>query len=345
MTLRTFSRRSLARAAVGAVALAGAHAAMAVPTWCANVSANTCAVAQRIGTGLNVDGPIASDDDHPAGRLTRDQIADICRRFQSVRLPLRFSDQDGNPLPKRIAAAKALADQFVSCGAVVIVDNHLGEPGADQHFQAIWSQVAQAFKGDSPNIVLELLNEPSERIKAERWNQAAAAALKQIRAAGNQNTVLMGTVNYNGVWTLGQLRVPADRDVIVGVHIYEPMSFTHQGAEWMRQAMPAGVTCCDAAESVKIQKMIGRARQWSNDAGVPIVVGEFGVMRKAPAQQRVDYVRAFAAAARQAQVPLLYWEYDKGFGLYDAKAGQWDQSMLDALGGKGPPAPVASPGA
>jgi len=335
----------MARLLVGAsLSIVASAAAAAAPAWCANVSAATCSLVGRMGIGINIDSPLASDDGSPGTRLSPDEIADICRRFKTVRLPFRFADQDGNPLPRRISAAKALADQFVACGAIVIVDNHVfksfereaesGDPRAEAQFQAVWTQVAQAFRGDSPNIVLELLNEPSDRIKPQRWNAAVAAVVQKIRATGNQGPLLVGPVDYNGIWTLGQLRLPPDRGLIVGVHIYEPMSFTHQGANWMRKAMPAGVDCCDAQQYDKLQKLIGRAREWSVSAGVPILIGEFGVMRKAPDDERREYVRRFVAAAGQAQIPALYWEYDRGFGIYDPKARQWDQNMLGALAGK-----------
>jgi endoglucanase len=329
-------------ALAAAACMALPAAAAAADASCSKVSAATCAIAARIQPGLNIDSPLNMQGT-PASRLAPAQVSDICQRFHAVRLPFKFVDEDGKPIPGAITAAKALADSFVACGAVVIVDNHVfkgfereaaqGDPNAGAAFHQLWTELGQAFKDDSPNIVLELLNEPSEKIKPARWNQALQDAVKAIRATGNRKTILIGPVNYNGVWALRDLQLPADDAIIVGVHVYEPMKFTHQGANWGREAMPAGITCCTADQLQMYSKWLDRARQWSDQQGVPVVIGEFGVFKKAPPDARLSYVQGFVKAANQDRLPFLYWEYDKGFGLYDPKSGTWDPQMLAAVTG------------
>jgi endoglucanase len=327
---------------LAAAAFIGAPvAAAAADASCGRVSANTCALAARIQPGLNIDSPLNMQGT-PTSRITPAQVSDICQRFHAVRLPFKFVDEDGHAIPGAITTAKSLADSFAACGAVVIVDNHVfkgfereanqGDPNAQASFHQLWTELGQAFKDDSPNIILELLNEPSEKIKAARWNEALADAVKAIRATGNRKTILIGPVNYNGVWALGGLQLPQDDSIIVGVHVYEPMKFTHQGANWGSNNLPAGVTFTPDQQQ-SFSKWLDRARQWSDQQGVPVVIGEFGVFKKAPPDARLSYVQSFVRAANQDHLPFLYWEYDKGFGLYDPKTGSWDSQMLAAVTG------------
>ena len=58
-----------------------------------------------------------------------------------------------------------------------------------------------------------------------------AAALKEVRRTNPTRAVQVGGVEWNQVYTLKDLRLPADdRHLIVHIHYYAPFHFTHQGA-------------------------------------------------------------------------------------------------------------------
>jgi hypothetical protein len=93
-------------------------------------------------------------------------------------------------------------------------------------------------------VYFELLNEPHGRFNdnPELWNDLLAKALRVVRESNPSRAVIVGPVGWNALWRLPELRLPADRHLIVTVHYYEPFAFTHQGAEWVSPSPPTGVT-------------------------------------------------------------------------------------------------------
>jgi endoglucanase len=120
---------------------------------------------------------------------------------------------------------------------MVILDMHeFGAMGNDPEgnkdkFLAFWRQVSQRFQDAPDNVLFEILNEPSRKLTPQMWNQYMREALAIIRKTNPVRTVIIGPANYNSIGHLGELALPEDdRNIIVTVHYYSPMDFTHQGA-------------------------------------------------------------------------------------------------------------------
>ena len=131
---------------------------------------------------------------------------------------------------------------------MVIVDLHefsaMGKDprGNRAKFLAFWSQIAPRYRRASGNVVFELLNEPSRELTPELWNVYYREALAIIRRTNPTRTVIVGPPSWNSVKHLDGLNLPEeDRNLIVTVHYYTPMDFTHQGASWVGRQDESGV--------------------------------------------------------------------------------------------------------
>ena len=224
-------------------------------------------------------------------------------------------------------------------GLRAILDLHeyeaLGlEPEANREkFLAVWRQLSARYAGEPDTVLFEVLNEPSRKLSATLWNEYLREALGVIREKNPGRAVIIGPVNWNSIGHLHELELPeADRNIIVTVHYYEPMDFTHQGAAWANRADKLGVDWLGTeAELGVINKDFDKAAAWAKEHHRPIFLGEFGAYDKAPMESRVRYITSVARAAEQRGWSWGYWQFDSDFILYDVKRDAWVQPILNAL--------------
>lgn len=170
--------------------------------------------------------------------------------FTGVRLPVRFSGHQGLEPPYEIdpeymARVEWAVDGLTSRGLTVIVDVQgwglegrsdydllFTDPEAEHdRFLALWEQVAEAFADRDERVVFEILNEPHDAL-SDVWNDYQAEALAIIRETNPTRAVIVSPVDWSSAWSLDDLILPDDPNIIVTFHHYEPRAFTHQGADW-----------------------------------------------------------------------------------------------------------------
>ncbi len=202
-----------------------------------------------------------------------------------------------------------------------------------QRFLATWRQLAERY-ADAPNEVLfEILNEPNKKLTPQLWNEYAREALKIIRATNPTRTVIVGPAFWNSVDYLDKLVLPeSDRNLIVTVHYYKPMEFTHQGASWAGQRDKVGIPWNGtAADREPIQRDFAKVQRWAEKYDRPIYVGEFGAYDKADMPSRARYIGFVAREAERRGWSWAYWQFDGDFIAFDMRTQQWVKPILDAL--------------
>jgi endoglucanase len=196
----------------------------------------------------------------------------------------------------------------------------------------IWRQLATRYKDRSPKLIFELLNEPHGKLNGEPWNTLSAKLLAVVRASNPKRVVIIGPGEWNGIPELPKLRLPADRNLIVAVHNYDPFPFTHQGADWLPQKFPVGVACCDASQRKQIADALDAARRWNQSSGYPVYLGEFGTIEHVDMASRANYARAVREEAEKRGIGWTYWELaSPSFGMYSPKTGTWHEPIRKAL--------------
>jgi hypothetical protein len=264
--------------------------------------------------------------------------------FNSVRLnlpPFRFmAATNGYALSESwFAVLDWAVQQAQQQNLRVILDLHeynaLGSDPAAHHeqFLAFWRQVSARYQSAPENVLFEVLNEPSRQLTPSLWNQYLAEALAIIREKNPTRAVIVGPGFWNSIDHLNELELPeADRNLIVTIHYYAPMDFTHQGAAWAGRADKLGVEWLGTEKELgAIEKDFDKAAIWARQHQRPLFLGEFGAYDKAPMDSRVRYIGSVARAAERRGWSWAYWQFDSDFILYDLGRDAWVEPILGAL--------------
>jgi endoglucanase len=322
-------------------------------------SALSESTASALGRGINLgnmfESPLANGDWGVAPDKATDYLRFVTvaadAGFKHIRVPVRWSNHASSDAaalidPAFVARVDAVIDNALARGLYVLLDVHhyrqldgdaldkgefrVADDVVELRFLNLWRQISRRYANHSPKLLFELYNEPHGRQNAT-WNTLMSRALREVRLTNPERIVVVGPTHWNNANSLRELRLPADANLLVTVHNYEPFKFTHQGASWVSPLLPTGITCCDAAQRKEALRSLDLARQWSQANRYPVHVGEFGAYQAAPLESRVAYIRMMRDGLEARQLPWTYWELASGFGLYDPVANVWRKPMRDAL--------------
>jgi len=185
--------------------------------------------------------------------------------------------------------------------------------------------------------LFEILNEPNQKLNFKLWNTYLADAIKIIRVTNPNRTLIIGPGNWNGIESLPTLVLPKeDENIIVTVHFYHPMKFTHQGAPWANDFKNlSGVTWTGTKEErEEIETKLQVAADWSKTNGRPIFLGEFGAYDKGDMVSRSSYTAYVARTAERLNFSWAYWQFDSDFIVYNIDKECWVEPILKALTNK-----------
>jgi endoglucanase len=265
--------------------------------------------------------------------------------FDSVRInlhPFRHMDKNNNFALSRHwfevldwAVISSLKNDLM-----VILDMHefnaIGDDpeGKKEMFLSFWRQVAPVYKDAPKQVMFEILNEPCRGLTPELWNEYLKEALSIIRKNNPDRTVIIGPAHWNNIDYLDKLELPQeDRNIIVTVHYYSPMNFTHQGASWAGDLKDKiGVKWVgNEEEKQNVISDFDKAQAWSKKHDRPLLLGEFGVYDKAEMASRTRYLEFVSRTAAEYGWSWAYWQFDSDFILYDIDNDRWNEPVRDAL--------------
>jgi len=238
-------------------------------------------------------------------------------------------------------------------------------------FAALWEALATHFAQTDPKLVFfEILNEPNQSNQDFNWNMHKLIAGK-IRAAAPEHSIIAccgsRQAAINGLLDIKQL-LPLP-NIIYTFHNYKPDAFSHQGAGWISWApykefrhvpypsTPENVAKAIAQVSTEKSKNIIRkygeerwdgaridrdvftpARKWSEAHGVPVYVGEYGVLGNPgcvdPAMS-AQCIHDMRAAIDKNNLYGALWDYQTPFGIVKKAKGAkatLDPAIVKALG-------------
>ena len=301
---------------------------------------------KKLGRGVNIIGYDPIWTSRADGRFQAAHFRKIREAgFDHVRVNLHpFKSMGEAPaylLPDAwFATLDWVVEEALRNDLLVILDMHefnamAADPvGLKPMFLAVWKQLSAHCKGLPETVLFELLNEPNALITVDLWNEYLIEPLAIIRENHPDRTVIIGPAFWNGIDYLHKLVLPQDDpNIIVTVHYYHPMPFTHQGAPWSAENKDISGIRYLASEA-DIQRMrndFDGVQAWAAANNRPIYLGEFGAYEKADMPSRVRYTETVAREAERQGWSWGYWQFDSDFIVYDIDRDVWVAPILRAL--------------
>ena len=338
--------------------------------------------AQHLQHGINTAMWFAQADDYSVQRLetftTEKDIALIeAVGFDHCRIsidagPLEAWQRAGSETPFMNELDKAV-QMMLAHHLSVIIDIHPSSEYKAELFQAtagvgrfvsLWRALAAHFAPmDAEHVFFEIMNEP-EQNDVYRWQGIESTVVDAIRQVAPGNTIIAGGGHWSGLGDLMTMEPLADPNVIYTFHDYEPMAFTHQGANWAgpdllaERAIPypsspeaiapklseepnlAAQLFLDTYgedrwDAARVENTIEFAARWSQMHHVPVYCGEFGVFRTySPPAARAQWLHDMRVAFAKNHIGWAMWDYQTDFGVVTKANGVTtpDVPVLEALG-------------
>ncbi|MFO1476405.1 MAG: glycoside hydrolase family 5 protein [Verrucomicrobiota bacterium] len=297
-----------------------------------------------LGRGMNVLGYDPIWDSFSSARFKPDYFKTIHEGgFQSLRVNLQpFRHMGPAPeylLPKAWwGTADWIVTNATAAGLAVILDCHEYETTASNEaahrakFIEFWRQLAAHYQKAPATVFFEILNEPNGEVTPAVWNQYIREVLPIIRESNPGRTVVIGPPFWNSIGHLTDLELPKDKNIIVTVHYYDPMKFTHQGAPWAGLKGKTGVKWEGTPqERARIALDFQYAQDWAKKNKRPVFLGEFGAYDDGDMESRARYTAAVARTAEKFGWSWAYWQFDSNFLAYDVQKNQWIGPIHNAL--------------
>jgi endoglucanase len=301
------------------------------------------AMAKQMAGGVNIlgyDGIWDGGVDAPFKRRYFKMIRDA--GFHHVRINLsafKHMDSRGDLDLRILEHLDWVLEQASANDLIPIIDEHdydecqRNPDDCGVKLRAFWKQLADHYANRFPTAVFELLNEPGGKMTAAWWNTFIQSTLPMIRVTNPRRTVIVAAINSEDPREIRKLLLPPqDRNIIVTVHYYKPISFTHQGAPWsLRFALLRGIDWGGENDKRQVTSDLETIDTWAKEEARPIYLGEFGAYEAAAMDARVRYTSFVARTAERLGWPWAYWQFDHDFALFHTDTDQWVTPILNGL--------------
>jgi len=346
----------------------------------------------RLRRGINLGNGFDAPSIGAWGVVLSEDHFELAARagFDHVRLPVRFNAYADTKAPyaldeeflKKVdwAIAEALSRKLA-----IIVDLHHYEElmeAPEAHHEralAIWTHVAQRYATQPPDVLFELLNEPCKKLEPAKNNRLARDLITAIRKTNPTRTLIVDSYFWAAADQLGQLDLPEDPNLAVSFHMYQPILFTHQGADWMDPEfrsrgivfpgpgnVPAEPTAAAASTPwvknwidaynrnppetnpsgvAAVAREFDFATRYAKASGRAVYLGEFGAIDYADPTSRENYLRLVRREAERRGFAWAIWDDGGRNQAMDVKAKKWKGTVARALFTDQPGDPIPDLGA
>jgi len=346
----------------------------------------------KLRRGINLGNGFDAPSIGAWGVVLTERHFEMAKRagLDHVRLPVRFSVRAKPEAPyaleeEFLQKVDWAIEQALSRNLSIIVDLHhyeelMDSPDAHQaRAVGIWEQVAARYSNQPPEVAFELVNEPCKKLDPGKNNQLARALIAAIRRTNPTRTLIVDSYFWAAADQLANLDLPADPNVAVSFHMYQPILFTHQGAEWMDpEFRTRGIVFPGPGDVPAVPVSAAKEKQWVNawieaynrepratnpsgtaavarefefatryakSSGRGVYLGEFGAVDFADPVSRENYLRLVRREAERRGFAWALWDDGGRNQAMNVKTGAWKGVPARALFTDQPGEPVPDLGA
>lgn len=306
-------------------------------------------VGWNLGNTMDATGGSGIDAETSWGNITTTKMMiDAVKNagFNVFRLPVSWGthlDENYNVDPAWMDRVQEIVNYGIDNDMFVILNTHHEEwympveSDVDEdlkELEALWTQIAERFKGYNEKLIFEGVNEPRLRGDGAEWtgttesreivNKYAKTFVETVRATGGNNAdrCLMVTpyAASSSATNMQALEIPEDSDkIIVSIHAYLPYSFALD---------TAGTDVYDPNDK-SIPDLFENIKYYFLDNDIPVIIGEFGSVNKMNDEDRIKCVTDYLTTAKEYGVPCVWWDNGtrvgdgENFGLLDRTDCTW----------------------
>ena len=320
-------------------------------------------------SGINLGGWLSQCDHKKEtyeNYITESDIEAISRNgLDHIRVPIDYNlieDEDGNRLEEGFKYIDRAIGWSRKYGLGMILDLHSAygfsfDDGVteapffyseeiQERFYKLWEELASRYSQYEDSLILELLNEVTDKKYCETWNSIIEKCIERIRAISPTIRIMFGGYYNNSIESLVDLVRPDDDNIVYTFHCYEPLIFTHQGAYWapgmdenfrmsinepykvMKEnsekyltQVTVGFDDFDEDDRFDIKffdKYFSEAVSLAKDRDVPLYCGEYGVIDLAEPEETLKWYKITHEAFEKYGIGRAAWNYrGKDFGFTD----------------------------
>jgi endoglucanase len=319
--------------------------------------------------------------------------------YDHVRIPIDEKElwaEDGTPSAEAFAYLTRCLDWCVKHKLKAVIDLHVlrahyfnapkeggkitlwTDPAAQENLLKLWKDLGERI-GRFPvdQLAYEIMNEPVAD-DHEDWNRLVARAITSIRSREPGRVLVVGSNIWQTPPTFPFLKVPEnDRNIILSVHTYAPMAFTHHKASWTPLKTYTGpvrypgqpIADEDLAryadrdlpqnagdlrearlffDRQRLQEVLAPAVARAKELKLQLYCGEFGCLPTVDRKQRLAYYTDIVSVFEANDMAWANWDYKGDFGIvsFDREKARdlgRDEGLIQALLGTARPVPAFPP--
>jgi hypothetical protein len=236
----------------------------------------------------------------------------------------------------------------------------------------MWKQLGSFINGYDPDWVFPELMGAPDFTDSDGWNKILLPLAQTVRQVAPAHTIIADgnsgsyRVDWNSITALSRLQtVPNERNVIYGFIFFDPVIFTHQGADWRPEwpelqyikglpypsspalvapALP-GITDTAARADAEyygneswgpdlLSIGLDKVADWSAQNCARVMCVEYGVFRQnSPPDSAARWVNDARTLLEARHILWSYWSYKEHGGLQPTQAGPlFEPAIAASLG-------------
>jgi hypothetical protein len=177
-----------------------------------------------------------------------------------------------------------------------------------------WQQLAQRYANRGPVIAgYELMNEPDPNNQVtgtpSDWNLLAGRITSAIRETDKVHPIVVDAINA-AASSFPVLQPTGDDNSVYSFHCYSPWQFTGQGISGSEtNIVYPGFIAGEYWDQNRLLEELRPVITFQQSNNVPILAGEFSVVRWAPSDSAARYFSNIVDICSTQHWPWLYWDF------------------------------------